>query len=162
MNKVTINFDSITEEQKVGLRKLGLMEEEESDWYDPKEGEKYWIFLGEELFEGCHTNNLVDSKRFKRQEVFRTQEEAEKADQWRIALTSIRRYIAKNMPFTPDWNNFDQRKYFIVFDADEKKLSLDWLTTSNINPLNLYLASEKDAEKLIKDMESELKVLFEI
>lgn len=130
-----------------------------SEWYEPKLGDKYWYLDGDGPWVSTSSNCNVASAR---QQVFRTKEEAEAADQWRIALTSIRRYIAKNMPFTPDWGDEEQKnkKWSICYDHRRKRVLIDMHSSYFQSLAPFYVGSEEDARKLNADMKPELKILF--
>lgn len=156
MSKVTIE---LTEEQLEAIKKTGILEDK-GGWFEPKEGGRYW-FLTEVDYASCFYNDDdTDKEILARGQVFATEEEAEKADRWRIALTAIRKYIATNMPFKPDWGDGNQRKYYAYCETDERIIEATSCAVSRTNPLDIYVSSSANAEQLIKDQEQNLKILF--
>lgn len=157
-NTLSIDLDKLTPEQQEQIKEWVGNSVSVDDWFKPEEGELYFILDDEGVRKSKNYNIATGIVHTKRQQAFRTREAAEAADQWRIALTSIRRYIAKN---NIGWKGGKNRKWYIYFDSDDNKFKIGDLHLSIFsNPLNLYINVLEDAEQLIKDMEPELKILF--
>ena len=156
MKKVTLE---LTQEQLQKIKDAGILNE--SEWFEPKEG-KYW-YLDENSIGSYESDyDFMDKGIFLRQPVYRTKEEAEKADQWRIAYTAVQKYIATNMPFTPDWEDEGQKKWVLYYDYRGKEFDMNWSIFLQHKVLNLYVKSEEDCKKLIKDMQSELRIMWDV
>ncbi len=90
--------------------------------------------------------------------VYRTKEEAEKADQKRMALVRLWNWAGKNAPFTPDWRDDSQDKYFARYDHDSNVL-LTYYDGDVQSQFTLpYFASEDDVARFIKECEADLRI----
>ena len=93
---------------------------------------------------------------------FRTREQAEQEVAKRKAIQSVKIYIAENFPFEPDWENEPQEKWTVYYRFDRKRFDTECNETAKgYSPFG-YLKSDEDCEQLIKDMEAELKIIWEI
>lgn len=157
MSKITIE---LTQEQLDAIKASGLLEQK-SEWYEPKEGERFFFLSICGVTSLEFTNCPSDKSILKRQRVYRTREEAEKADECRIALTAVQHYIAKNMPFTPDWSDDYQKKWCLHYNHQTSEFSLEFFRYSQgIPSFGLYVGSLEDAKRLGNDMEPQLRILW--
>lgn len=149
------------EELKQQVEKLELSEQDE--WFEPKEGEVYWINDPTQTRRWVMNPDSIDVDALERQQVFRTYEEAELADRKRIAETNIKRFIAKNGYGVKkeDWENERQSKYRIYYDHTcEKFRSTDQYTCQIMGAA--YVNSQEAFEHLIREHEADLKLLMDI
>jgi hypothetical protein len=59
--------------------------------------------------------------------IFQTKEEAEKELAKRKAIVTIKRYISDTFGvFEPDWSDKDQNKYWILYNHQDNKFTIDW------------------------------------
>lgn len=85
---------------------------------------------------------------------------AGKAKKKDLALRRIREYIYDNdMGFEPDWGNGSQYKYYVFYSHRLNKLDSLNSTLHNLG-LPFYLKTSKDAEQIIQNCETDLKILF--
>jgi hypothetical protein len=94
---------------------------------------------------------------------FFTEQEAIDALEEMKAIQSIKDYIKENdMEFEPDFKDINSRKYFISYDGKERIFNYNHnYTFDNGNKLP-YLKSQEDCEKVIKDCEKWLKIIFKV
>ena len=89
---------------------------------------------------------------------FGTREEAERYDRERILLFKLRKWEEEhNGGWTPNWNNCNETKYFIIFDKLYKTFKIDCY--ARIKPFSKlpYFKSEEIAELFIKEFGDEIK-----
>lgn len=151
----------ITEDQKKRIEAiLGESKGNSKGWWDPKEGESYNVLdpdgirfysgHSQATFNECHARGTV----------FPTKEESEKADRWRVALQTIRKYIGTHFPFEPDWDDRSEYKYCVVVELH--RLQVNGYTFTHVSPLNLYVATRAQAEELLRECRGEYEVLFNL
>lgn len=158
MPNLTIN--NITPEQQKEI--LALAEEiKKRDEGELNLGDKYW-HIGDDGDVFCLY--WFDSELSKERQAignfFKTKGEAEKAINWLKALASVRTYIKKNMPFEADWEDYSQEKWGIAYNHNAVEFFSAGNDDYQFNPLNLYVKSQEDANKLIEDMEKELLIIY--
>lgn len=89
---------------------------------------------------------------------FGTREEAERYDRERILLFKMRKWAEEcNGEWTPNWNDCNETKYFIIFDKLYKTFKIDCY--ARIKPFSKlpYFKSEEIAELFIKEFGDEIK-----
>ena len=88
---------------------------------------------------------------------FFTKEEAQKELAKRQAIQRVKDYILENgMYWEPDWND-DNLKYNFYY---EDKVEIDYgIQCKRYSPIG-YLESEEHAEKVLKDNEEDLNIIF--
>lgn len=155
MNKITLDLDNLTPEEQEKVK--AWANQSQSEWFEPQVGDIFYSLYGDAsgIRKEIGQRNCYEGL-MARQQVFRTEAEAIKADNWRIALTSIRRYIAKN---NMGWK--EGKQWRISWSRGDKNFKIDYWVCY-VFPLNLDLSSEENAEKLLNDMEPEFKILFDV
>lgn len=89
---------------------------------------------------------------------FGTREEAERYDRERILLFKMHKWAEEcNGEWTPNWNDCNETKYFIIFDKLYKTFKIDCY--ARIKPFSKlpYFKSEEIAELFIKEFGDEIK-----
>lgn len=131
----------------------------ESGWFVPKLLETYWYLESNGV--SCFNNNSeVDKAIMERQQVFCIREEAEKADQQRMAKVRILKRIAEENAkegWVCDWNDEEQYKYIFGLDYGIKKLVTGDYNYWQIQETGFYM-SETVAEKLEKELLEDYKI----
>ena len=92
---------------------------------------------------------------------FKTKEEAEQFDKERILLFKLHKWEEEhNGGWTPNWNDCNETKYFIIFDKLYKTFKIDCY--ARIKPFSKlpYFKSEEIAELFIKEFGDEIKEVF--
>ena len=91
---------------------------------------------------------------------FHSEKEAKRECKRRILLTQFRQFRDKcNGDWKPDFDNFGESKYYIIF-THRKKLHAEW--TGCTNPLSQFgcFKNEKDCERAIELFGDEIKRLY--
>lgn len=160
-NEVAVNLSNeelkrIIKEGEQWLKEL----EVKGRYFFPKIGERYWYntgaFCGVVEYEG----DVNDRMSVNEGNCYRTREEAELAVCKQKAIVACWKWQQENAPFEPDWENNNQKKWFVYYDYENQKL----YTTNNISwkfQFTLpYFKSEKDTENFMKACKGELMLLF--
>jgi len=163
--KIKINNQEIelTDEQVAKLREV-LSEEKESDWFEPKRGEKHWYLNGSGVYgHPLGNRDNYETHMALRQRLYRTKEEALQADRLRIAETAVNKYIIQNFgEFKPDWSNHEQEKWFIRYDYSIKEYDAFFSKTDQFISKILPLISLQQVKKVLRDCKEHLDVIFGI
>ena len=93
--------------------------------------------------------------------VFPTEAEAIKARDKQLAIYRIKEYCnEKRGEFVPDWNNHQQRKYFISCDhQDNQYWVMDYAISQFINIF--YLEKKEHCNEIIEKFKDNLDILFD-
>ena len=156
-----INDQELTEEQTNKLKEC--LPELFPSKYKPKHGEEYCYVSnsGRVFYKKWSNEDTIGNDIFSIGNVFSTKEEAEEEIKYRKALTTIKHYILDNFgEWKPDWEDEGQSKYFIYYDHTDKRFDYNGsYFFQEIMPSFLYLQSDGQCEQLIKDCETELKIV---
>lgn len=90
-----------------------------------------------------------------------TEAEAIKARDKQLALYRIKTYAEeKRGEFVPNWDNVNQAKYFIYYNADEEKYDIDYeYHRYFVN--QIYIVKEEHCEEIIEKFKDDLDILFD-
>lgn len=95
---------------------------------------------------------------FKRGLAFKTKEEAEKYDKERILLFKLHKWAEEhNEGWTPDWNDFEDKQYYVVYDYEDKQFYVRYEHYSETFTKLPYLKSYDLAEQFIEEFGKEIK-----
>ena len=89
---------------------------------------------------------------------FKTEEEVEQYDKERILLFKLHKWAEEhNEGWTPDWEDGDEIKYFIIYDNRYETLKVDYY--SRIKPFSKlpYFKLQEIAEQFIEEFGDEIK-----
>lgn len=92
---------------------------------------------------------------------FKIREEAEQFDKERILLFKLHKWAEEhNEGWTPDWEDGDEIKYFIIYDNRYETLKVDYY--SRIKPFSKlpYFKTEEIAEQFIEEFGEDIKEVF--
>ena len=101
---------------------------------------------------------VMFEKNYKRGLTFKIEEEAEQYDKERILLFKMHKWAEEhNEDWTPNWNDCNETKYFIIFDRLYKTFKIDCY--ARIKPFSKlpYFKSEEIAEQFIEEFGDEIK-----
>lgn len=130
-----------------------------SHFFKPGIDEEYWYISGGEVFD---TNNTTgrDAREISIGNCYRTREEAQLALDKQQALVRLWDWADENCYFRPDWENEEQRKYFVYYDYDMHEL-WNCLCFNEKYQNNLpYLKSTKDCENFIKNNKEDITLIL--
>ena len=147
---------------KVSYGDKVVWERKESTYWEPKEGEKYYVIgsFGDVIYSEYDSD--ADESAFKTQLVFKTREEAEKALLKQQAKIRVIKEIARlNEGWKPNWNENDEKHHIGFTHGLGELISIVSVNYKELDN-NLYLKSEKLAYKLIETHEKDLKLMLEV
>ena len=127
-----------------------------------KIGQNYFYLNGYGISEITGDNGNLDNKLLARANVYLTKEEAQKADNKRLALGTIQKFIRDNdLEFEPDWQNNSQTKYQITgWNYEEDDVITNYFSFKKTSPFNLIFYSGIDRQKVLENCKEELKTLL--
>ncbi len=106
---------------------------------------------------------MFDNKKAIRWFAFDTEEDAIRFVNKQKALAKIwQRKTENDWDYIPDWKDEREVKYYILYAYSERKLISDWNRKYRYQYLTPYYSSKEIAEKAIKELEKEYKILFNV
>lgn len=145
-------------------KKYKLIEEEKKEY---KRWRNKWCvyFYICDYWEICKSidYDYIWDSRFISNNYFQTEQEAIKERDKRLAVVRVNDAILSlNEWWEPDWGNVGEYKYFIFINSFDNTISFNYNTYYK-NSYNLaYMKSEEIAQKMIKEHEEDLKLIFDI
>ena len=138
--------------------KLAVMEEElnkpEEFKHFPSEDDTYYIYTSTDAI---HSNTAADNEL--RVNAYKTEKEAQKAYNKAVAIEKIKRRIVE---LQGDWKDDKEVKFCIQYDHYETMFISDcWLMVQPDTTIP-YMKSKEIVLTIIKEMEDELKLIFDI
>lgn len=122
----------------------------------PKMGDEYWFLDCGDIRRSWWDNDDLDRKRKQRGNIYRTEEEAKRADDRRILIAEIREFAGH---YKPVWDcTFE---YTISFNVRNKKCGADGLLL-NFMPICGYFKDEATARAAIETFKDRLHLLREV
>lgn len=89
---------------------------------------------------------------------FKTREEAEQFDKERILLFKLHKWAEeRNEGWTPDWNDFKEKQYYVVYDFEDKKFYIRYEHYSETFTKLPYFKSYNLAEQFIEEFGEKIK-----
>lgn len=89
---------------------------------------------------------------------FKTREEAEQFDKERILLFKLHKWAEeRNEGWTPDWNDFKEKQYYVVYDFEDKKIYIRYEHYSETFTKLPYFKSKEIAEQFIDEFGEKIK-----
>ena len=125
--------------------------EEKKKYWTPKEKEKY--FYIEDCMGVSDDRNVqapIDYCRFNIGNFFKTKIEAEHILEKLKVIHELQKFAYENNEGEIDWKNFNQCKYYLVYDTKDEDLYVDYTVYCESEPFNIYFTSFDIARKAIK------------
>lgn len=89
---------------------------------------------------------------------FKTREEAEQYDKERILINKFKDWAKKyNGGWTPNWKDFEEKQYYVVYDFEDKKFYVRYEHYSETFTKLPYFKSEEIAQQFIEEFGEEIK-----
>jgi hypothetical protein len=106
-----------------------------------------------------NTFTIVEyEKIYKRGLAFKSKEEAEQFDKERILLFKMHKWAEEqNEGWTPNWNDFEEKQYYVVYDYEDKQFYVRFEHYSEVFTKLPYLKSYNLAEQFIEEFGDEIK-----
>ena len=133
------------------------IQEESTDsiHWKPVIGEEYWLVYADgDIGYGVCTGSYWDTARYKMGSVYRTEKEAEKARDRRLAEVRLR----QTSNFKPDFKNRDGG-WIVTYDHSEERLEVEECSLYDSGEPVRY-ETEEDAQKSIDEHEKEWLAYF--
>lgn len=149
-NYIVINGKKaeLTEEQ---LKQLGINVEKETPFTRNKpEGVYYFIATRGAVVEATDDNDLLDQGLYGSVNYFRDKNLAEQVALHQLLYRKLLKYAYEHDATDCDWNNFDKKKFYIVWQAKENKWAVDGFFT--LKGSNIYFSDDKVANDAIEDV----------
>ena len=125
--------------------------EEKKKYWTPKEKEKY--FYIEDCMGVSDDRNVqapIDYCRFNIGNFFKTKIEAEHMLEKLKVIHELQKFAYENNEGEIDWKNFNQCKYYLVYDTKDEDLYVDYSIQCESEPFNIYFTSFDIAKKAIE------------
>ena len=127
--------------------------EEKKKYWTPKEKEKY--FYIEDCMGVSDDRNVqapIDYCRFNIGNFFKTKIEAEHILEKLKVIHELQKFAYENNEGEIDWKNFNQCKYYLVYDTKDEDLYVDYSIQCEREPFNIYFTSSKIAKRAIEEI----------
>ena len=103
-------------------------------------------------------NTSYEKNKYIRGLAFKTEEEAEQYDKERILLFKMHKWAEEhNGGWTPNWDDYEEKQYYIVYDYEDKKFYVRYEHYSETFTKLPYFKSYNLAEQFIKEFGEEIK-----
>ena len=125
--------------------------EEKKKYWTPKEKEKY--FYIEDCMGVSDDRNVqapIDYCRFNIGNFFKTKIEAEHILEKLKVIHELQKFAYENNEGEIDWKNFNQCKYYLVYDTKDEELYVDYTVYCKREPFNIYFTSSEIAKRAIE------------
>jgi hypothetical protein len=136
--------------------------EEESGFWEPKEGEKYYYCdNGGEVNKLQNNDDYVDRFLISAGEAFRTEEGVAKYKAIKILRQDIRKWKSIHDPesFRLNWKDKDQTKFYFEYNIPKAKWRVDYYFNHYHIPNVEYFSSEKAAKDCVEHFGDRLDLL---
>ena len=127
--------------------------EEKKKYWTPKKKEKY--FYIEDCMGVSDDRNVqapIDYCRFNIGNFFKTKIEAEHILEKLKVIHELQKFAYENNEGEIDWKNFNQCKYYLVYDTKDEELYVDYTAYCKREPFNIYFTSSKIAKRAIEEI----------
>jgi len=129
-------------------------------WYEPEKNEEYHCLDEYEAFSTKNDNPLADNDILERQRVYRTEAEAKKADDYRIAVTAVQKYIIQNFG---EWKpEVGDSRHYIMHNQHGDVLARSSWTYVAFPSVIPPLKTREQFNQVIENCEEHLNVIFDV
>ena len=148
-NNITVNMKNLSEEERETLMKLIQKSNgSKGKVWKPEDNEKYFYVSGRGVINICRwINDTTDNGCYEIGNCFKTKEEAEFALEKAKVEAELRRFAEENNEYEIDWEDDDQKKWFIYYNCDTKKIDIIYNTVLKTHCI--YFSSKKIAKQAI-------------
>lgn len=148
MNKEEMMNKIAKMECEIEYLKKELNKQEEpkkSRWKPEKNYEEYYCIstTGDVVKCLVFKNDNIDNQNYEFHNMFKTKEEAEFTVEQRKVLAELKEYADDK-----EWDG-DNWHWCIEYNANEKRMKVDYYWETKIIPFNIYFSSEEQAQKAI-------------
>lgn len=127
-----------------------IVEEPIKDW-KPKKGNKYY-YIGSagSIFNYDCREDILDVAHLNIGNYFKTEEDAKHMVEKFKVIRELQKFANENNEGEIDWKNFNQCKYYLVYDTKDEDLYVDYTVYCKREPFNIYFTSSKIAKRAIE------------
>lgn len=152
---ININNITVLGKESLTAEDWEIVEEKKKkkQWWEPEEHGEYWSIESNGQVEMHFKLNVLS---FEKEKImfgncFQTEKQAEfMAEKLRV-IHELEKFAFENNEEEIDWNNSEQRKYYLYFDyTDMSIVSCDSYSKCQHIPLAVYFTSKEIADKSIK------------
>lgn len=122
-------------------------------------GETYYYNTSIGVGSLCEDNDSEDDEIYKSADYYLSKKVAENNFRADTLMRQLRRFAVEHRNKELDWNNYDQRKFYIGYDCKRKVFDVE-CDTDYITSHTVYFDSYESAEDAISVFSSELKWYF--
>lgn len=135
--------------EKLAELKAAEAAQAEKAW--PQNGDRYWTLDDSaDIFEATWASDSIDRSRFAIGNVFRTKTDAERGNERRIVLTTLRQLARGSWGGDKaDWSNCVQDKWYLFCDHSEQVWRIDYGSTCQRQGA-IYFATREAAQAAIE------------
>lgn len=148
-----IKFNNFTQETIANTlaEDWEVVEEPKSKDWKPKKGDIYY-YIGNagSIFNYDCREDILDEAHRNIGNYFKTEEDAKHMVEKFKVIRELQKFANENNEKEIDWKNFNQRKYKIVYDAEDEDLYVDYSIQCESEPFNIYFTSFKIAKRAIE------------
>ncbi len=128
-----------------------IVEETKNKDWKPKKGDTYY-YIGSvgSIFNYDYREDISDEAHLNIGNYFKTEEEAKHMVEKFKVIRELQKFANENNEEKIDWKNFNQCKYYLVYDTKDEDLYVDYSTQCESEPFNIYFTSFKIAKKAIE------------
>lgn len=118
----------------------------------------YYVDEGGDIKRAFIFNETWVEKVYQNGLIFKTEEEAEKYHKERILLFKMHKWAEEyNGDWTPDWTNYEEKQYYVVYDYEDKQYYVRYEHYSETFTKLPYFKSYNLAEQFIEEFGEEIK-----
>lgn len=166
LNNVEISQEDLIKEITGNKELMATLQskfgKQESWWFVPKEEAIYHYLISNGIGSSKNFKSMFDKDVLERQQVFRTIEEAEKADQQRMAKVRILKRIAEENAkdvWVCDWEDIEQTKCYFYYDYANKRMSNGSIDYCQLLETGFYMSKEAMV-RIENELEKDYKIML--
>lgn len=132
-----------------------------SHFFKPNKTETYYrINARLKIEEDANYESEDDKHNISIGNCYRTREEAQLALDKQMALVRLWDWADKNAYFRPNWENYNETKFFPTYDYELERLDSEFDYSRKSQSLLPYFKTEKDCENFIKECSKDIKLII--
>ena len=150
---IEVNFDNLTKEEQAQFNALvEKANKPKNKVWKPEIGERYYCISAGAGIRDFMYNALCDTVNYVIGNCFETKEEAEFALERLKVIAEMKRYIAEHDDVEPDWGDYYQLKWYILYRHDTGCIDTADCTHTQAIDNSLYAYSAETLENMIEEI----------
>lgn len=158
-HKIKINNIEVelTEEQIIELH--SRLQNKGEKYFFPKALERFFSINPDGLVVIDNNDTTTTDEEIINRGVFRTEAQAKKEDEKRLALVRMWKWVQENgLYFEPDWSNGKVMKHFVSYDYECRKFKTATTWSTKTDFLFPHFNTQEDCQKFIDNNLSDLNL----